>query len=156
MIRSTLLILLTLAAVASMPASAVYNEPAEAAPLRDADYDNGVKAVKAENWPGAIDHLERAAKKYPRSADVQNLLGYANRNNGNLDRSFTHYHRALELDPEHRGAHEYIGEAWLMRGNAGKAREHLGELARLCRSACEEYRDLAHAITVFEESRNPR
>lgn len=140
----------------STPAYAAFNEPADTAPVRDSDYDNGVKAVKAENWPDAITHLELAAKKHPRSADVHNLLGYANRKNGNLDRSFTHYNLALELDPEHRGAHEYIGEAWLMRGDAAKARTHLNELGRLCRSDCEEFRDLAKAIAEFEGGQRPR
>jgi len=154
--RSTLLILLALAATPPMPAYAAFNEPSEAAPVRDDDYNNGVKAVKAENWPQAIAHLESAAKKHPRSADVHNLLGYAHRKNGNLERSFTHYQRALDLDPEHRGAHEYIGEAWLMRGDATKARSHLNELARICRSDCEEFRDLAKAIAEFENGQRPR
>ena len=44
---------------------------------------------------------------------------------------------------------------WLMRGNAAKAREHLGELARLCRSECEEYRDLERAIAEFERGDRP-
>ena len=154
--RSTLLILLALAATPPMPAYAAFNEPSEAAPVRDDDYNNGVKAVKAENWPQAIAHLESAAKKHPRSADVHNLLGYAFRKSGNLERSFTHYQRALDLDPEHRGAHEYIGEAWLMRGDATKARSHLNELARICRSDCEEFRDLAKAIAEFENGQRPR
>ncbi len=139
-----------------MPAHAAFNEPAEAAPVHDDDFNNGVKAVKAENWPEAISRLESAAKKHPRSADVHNLLGYANRQNGHLERAFTHYQRALDLDPEHRGAHEYIGEAWLMRGDAAKARSHLNELARICRSGCEEFRDLAKAITEFENAQRPR
>lgn len=154
--RSTFLILLALAATPSMPAHAAFNETAESAPVRDDDYINGVNAVKAENWPRAITLLESAAKKHPRSADVHNLLGYAHRKEGNLERSFTHYQRALDLDPEHRGAHEYIGEAWLMRGDATKARGHLNELARICRSDCEEFRDLAKAIAEFDNRQRPR
>jgi Flp pilus assembly protein TadD len=153
--RPALIVLLALAACAAMPASAVYNEPAEAAPVQDFDYDSGVKAVRAAHWRIAIDHLERAAAKHPLSPDVYNLLGYSWRKLGNLERSFRHYEQALELDPDHRGAHEYIGEAWLMRGNAAKAREHLGDLARLCRSECEEYRDLERAIAEFERGDRP-
>lgn len=33
---------------------------------------------------------------------------------GQLDLAFKHYQRALQLDPRHLGAHEYIGEAYLM------------------------------------------
>ncbi len=155
-LRSTLLIMLALAITPPIPVHAAFNEPAEAPPVRDADYDNGVKAIKAENWPQATTLLESAAKKYPRSADVHNLLGYANRKSGDLERSFTHYQRALDLDPDHRGAHEYIGEAWLIRGDVAKARSHLNELARLCRSDCEEFRDLAQAIAKFENGQRPR
>jgi len=154
--RSTLLIMLALAATPPTPAYAAFNEPPEAAPVRDSDYDSGVKAVKAENWQEAITRLDLAAKKHPRSADAHNLLGYAHRKSGNLDRSFMHYNRALELDPEHRGAHEYIGEAWLLRGNAARARGHLGELERICRAQCEEYRDLEKAIAEFEGRQRPR
>ena len=154
--RLILLLMLALAATPSTLTYAAFNEPAEAAPVNDADFDNGVKAVKAENWPEAIIRLESAATKHPRSADVHNLLGYAYRKSNNLDRSFTHYLRALDLDPEHRGAHEYIGEAWLMRGDAAKARSHLNELARICRAACEEFHDLAKAIAEFEGGQRPR
>jgi Flp pilus assembly protein TadD len=149
-------LMLALAASPSMPAYAAFNEPSEAAPLNNPDYDSGVKAVKAENWEEAIIHLESAATKHPRSADVHNLLGYAYRKSNNLDRSFTHYLRALDLDPEHRGAHEYIGEAWLMRGDLTKARSHLNELARICRSECEEFHDLAKAIAEFQNGQQPR
>jgi tetratricopeptide (TPR) repeat protein len=149
-------LMLTLAATPSTLAYAAFNEPAEAAPVSDADYRNGVIAVKAENWLEAITHLESAAKRHTRSADVHNLLGYAYRKSNNLDRSFTHYQRALDLDPEHRGAHEYIGEAWLMRGDAKQARSHLNELARICRSDCEEFHDLAKAIAEFESRQRPR
>jgi len=137
----------------ALPAAAVYNEPPDAAPTGDADFDAGYAAVKAADWPLATDHLQRAAERHPRSADLHNLLGFAWRKRGDLDRSFTHYHRALDLDPDHRGAHEYIGEAWLMRGDLGRAREHLVELERLCRKECEEYRDLARAIAEHERRR---
>lgn len=154
--RFMLPLLLALVTMPSVPACAAFNEPSAAAPVKDPDYEGGVKAVRAENWPEAIARLDNAAKKHPRSADVHNLLGYVNRKSGNLDRSFTHYRIALDLDPEHRGAHEYIGEAWLLRGDVEKARSHLDELARLCRSDCEEFRDLAKAIAEFENGGRPR
>lgn len=145
-----ILIILALGMATALPARAVYNEASDAAPVGDADFDAGFRAVKAAEWRVAIDRLLRAANRHPRSADIHNLLGYSYRKSGDLDLSFKHYDRALELDPDHRGAHEYIGEAWLMRGNPDKAREHLRELARLCRADCEEYRDLEKAIADFE------
>jgi Flp pilus assembly protein TadD len=135
---------------------AVYNEPADTAPVGDADYVAGVHAVKGQQWTEAIRHLDAVANRHPRSADIFNLLGFAYRKLGQLPESFRHYRRALELDPEHRGAHEYIGEAYLMQGDINRARNHLRELEYLCKADCEEYRDLAAAIEKHNKANAPR
>ncbi len=70
--------------------------------------------------------------------------------NPNMDLVFKHYTEALRLDPQHRGAHEYIGEAYLMVNNVAKAREHLATLDRLCTFGCEEFTDLKKAIADYE------
>ena len=54
--------------------------------------------------------------------------------------------RALALDPRHRGAHEYIGEAYLMTGDVANAEKHLTALRSICTLPCEEMRDLQAAI----------
>ena len=56
---------------------------------------------------------------------------------------------ALQLDPRHRGAHEYIGEAYLMANNLTKAEEHLAALQRICLILCGEYEDLKKAIADY-------
>jgi hypothetical protein len=56
--------------------------------------------------------------------------------------AFAHYKRALELNPRHRGAHEYVGEAYLLVGALAKAEEHLAALQRICLLPCEELADL--------------
>jgi len=63
--------------------------------------------------------------------------------------AFAHYHRALQLNPRHRGAHEYVGEAYLLVGNLAKAEEHLAALARICLLPCEEKHDLEKAVTEY-------
>jgi hypothetical protein len=60
-----------------------------------------------------------------------------------------HYQRALQLDPRHRGAHEYIGEAYLIANNLAKAEEHLASLQRICLIPCEEYEDLKKAVSDY-------
>ncbi len=55
------------------------------------------------------------------------------------------YNKALALDPKHRGAHEYIGEAYLQLGRLDKAKVHLDALDKLCFLPCEEYTDLKKA-----------
>jgi DNA-binding SARP family transcriptional activator len=63
---------------------------------------------------------------------------------------FKHYNEALRIDAKHRGAHEYLGEAYLMVGNVAKAREHLSALDKLCFFPCAEFRDLKKAITDYD------
>jgi lipoprotein NlpI len=65
---------------------------------------------------------------------------------------FKHYNQALSLDPKHRGAHEYIGEAYLMVKNSAKAKEHLAQLDKLCLFSCQEYTDLKNAIAAYERT----
>lgn len=120
------------------------------APSVDADYDAAVKAIKAEEWNKAIELLNKSVARNDKNADAYNLLGYATRKGGNVQAAFKHYERALALDPKHRGAHEYVGEAYLTVGNVAKAEEHLARLDKLCTFGCSEYRELKTAIAVYK------
>ena len=115
-------------------------------PVNNADFDIGSDAVKSKNWDQAVYHLNIAAKAEPTNADAQNLLGYAYRNQRKFDLAFKHYGEALRLNPQHRGAHEYMGEAYVLVGDKAKAQQHLTALERICGKGCEEYQDLAKAI----------
>ncbi|HEV2038937.1 MAG TPA: hypothetical protein VGT81_02645, partial [Casimicrobiaceae bacterium] len=59
---------------------------------------------------------------------------------------FAEYEEALRLDPQHKGAHEYLGEAYVIAKNIPKAQEHLAALEKLCGRSCPEYKDLDEAI----------
>jgi Flp pilus assembly protein TadD len=119
-------------------------------PPPSGDHAAGRKAIEARDWNGAIASLTKAAQRDSRNADIQNLLGYAYRNSGQLDPAFKHYQRALQLDPRHLGAHEYIGEAYLMANNVAKAEEHLAQLKRYCATAaCDPYDDLRKKIETY-------
>lgn len=108
------------------------------------------KAIDAKDWEGALRLLEQEKDRQPANADVFNLLGYAERQRGNLEAAFAWYDKALAIDPKHRGAHEYVGEAWLMAGNLAKAEEHLAALDKLCPFSCEEYRDLKREVAKYK------
>jgi hypothetical protein len=41
----------------------------------------------------------------------------------------------LRIDPNHKGAHEYIGQAYLKAGQPDKAAEHLARLEQICGKA---------------------
>jgi Flp pilus assembly protein TadD len=116
---------------------------------RDADYAAGKRAADGKDWAAAVRSYERAEKRNPDNADLQNSLGYAYRNLKQYDLALIHYKRALEVDPRHRGAHEYIGEAYLMTGDLASAEKHLAALREICLLPCEELNDLERAVTQY-------
>ena len=118
----------------------------------DPDLVSGRNAVVAQDWKSAIESFNRVAAREPRNADAQNLLGYSWRKSGNLDQAFKYYNEALRLDPGHKGAHEYIGEAYLMVNNLPKAEEHLARLDKLCFLPCSEYSDLKKAVEKYKST----
>lgn len=132
--------------VAPVPAIAVDSGPTHPT---DPDHAAGSQAIEGRDWNSAIKWLSAAERRDSRNADVQNLLGYAYRNSGQLDLAFKHYQRALQLDPRHLGAHEYIGEAYLMANNLAKAEEHFARLKNLCPRVCEERDDLGKKIAEY-------
>ena len=54
--------------------------------------------------------------------------------------------------PKHRGAHEYIGEAYLALNDLANAKQHLAKLDSLCFLPCSEYTDLKKAIQEYEQN----
>ena len=109
-------------------------------------YLQAVAAINEQRWPDAIRLLRAHVSQFDRDADGHNWLGYSYRKAGRLNEAFVHYKRALAIDRSHLGAHEYIGEAYLMANQPDEARKHLQRLAELCGVQCEQYKDLAAAI----------
>ena len=101
----------SLAVVAGPAQPAMDPEPMDVLAARDPDFARGRQAIEARNWNAAIKAFHIAEQRDSRNADIQNMLGYAYRNAGQLESAFKHYQRALQIDARHRGAHEYIGEA---------------------------------------------
>jgi Flp pilus assembly protein TadD len=130
---------------------AVDTDDDPAAARLDPDYAAGKQAIEAKEWSAAIKSLSSAALRDTRNADIQNYLGYAYRNAGQMEFAFKHYGRALQLNPRHRGAHEYVGEAYLIVNNLSKAEEHLAALQEICLLPCEEYEDLKKQIDVYRK-----
>lgn len=114
-------------------------------------------AFAKKDWTAAQNGLQNALAASPQNADYHNLYAYAIRKGPNPDMAlvFRHYGEALQLNPKHRGAHEYVGEAYLMVNDVTKARQHLAALDKLCFLPCEEYTDLKKAIGAYEAKRKP-
>jgi Tfp pilus assembly protein PilF len=128
--------------------------PADTTPAVQADpaIEQATKAVASKDWRQAQAVLKDAIARDPKNPDYHNLYAYSIRKGANPDMNlvFRHYNEALRLDPKHRGAHEYIGEAYLMVGNLPKAKEHLSSLDKLCFFPCSEFNDLKKSIAAYE------
>ena len=120
---------------------------------KDPAMEQGRAALERQDWMGAQKTLREAVARNPRDADAHNLYAYSIRKGAKpaMDLVFRHYNEALRLDPRHRAAHEYLGEAYLMTGNVAKAKEHLAQLDTLCTLGCEEYTMLKKEVAAYEQ-----
>ena len=119
---------------------------------KDAVIERYSLASDKQDWKAAAAVLEEGLQKSPNNADYHNLLAYSIRKGPDPDMSkvFQHYNEALRIDPKHKQAHEYLGEAYLMVGNLPKAKEHLAQLDKICFFGCSEFSDLKKAIGAYE------
>ena len=126
--------------------------PAATPAPADPALERYTEASTRQDWAAAAAAMREALSRDAGNADFHNLYAYALRKGQNPDMSlvFKHYNEALRIDSKHRGAHEYIGEAYLMVGNLAKAKEHLGALDKLCFFSCTEFSDLKKAIAEYE------
>jgi tetratricopeptide (TPR) repeat protein len=113
---------------------------------RDAPDLASVRAkIKAKDFKAAIAELTPMLETY-QHADVYNLMGFSLRKTGDHKQAYTFYRKALDFDPEHKGALEYLGELYVETGQVDKARENVVLLKKLCPGGCEELADLQQAI----------
>ena len=134
-----------------LPSLADPTETKPGAAASDPDYAAGKQELDRKDWGEAARRFGQAALRDPDNADLQNYLGFSYRKLGQLDAAFEHYRRALELNPRHRGAHEYAGEAYLMIGDLARAEEHLAALRRICLLPCEELGDLEREVAAYRK-----
>lgn len=107
---------------------------------------SGIRAmIKEKDYQGAMVLLRNLAAKGD-SGKVLNLLAFCLRKTGNFAEAHTLYLRAIELEPDLKSAHEYLGELYVQTGELDKARERLRILERLCPAGCEELDDLREAL----------
>ena len=132
-----------LAAAPVMPAFAVDNMSSS----DSVDLTSVRAKIKAKDYKAALAELRDLAED-TQQADVYNLLGFTLRKTGDYETSLTYYMKALDLEPDHKAAREYLGELFVETGKMDKAKEQLAALAKLCPNGCEERDDLQHAIAA--------
>ena len=141
---------LCIAFVFALPFTAAGVGTEEDGPTLDPDFAAGKRAIEDQRWEVAIPLLESAALRDTRNADIENYLGFAHRKLGRMDEAFAHYGRALKLNPRHKGAHEYAGEASLMVGDLAAAEKHVAALEAICLLPCEELEDLQREVLAYK------
>lgn len=104
-------------------------------------YKNALKLIKKEQYSEAITVLEKILnqKIYKKDPDILNEYAFALRQSGNLSKAETFYNQALKIDPEHKGALEYLGELYVDTNRKNKA---VLILKKLKNCKCEEYSEL--------------
>jgi tetratricopeptide (TPR) repeat protein len=132
-------------------------KPQAVAPAVPADptFAQAKAMIEQKNYAGALPLLQQVVQKDPRNADAYNLMGYATRAGGNPNGSLQYYQQALAIDARHLGAHEYLGEAYLMLDRAAEADQMLARLDSLCVFGCTEYRMLKAAVANYKQGRKP-
>nr|WP_249160699.1 tetratricopeptide repeat protein [Bradyrhizobium manausense] len=80
------------------------------------------------------------------NANVANLIGYSYRKLGDYKQSQVWYEHALKINPNHVLTWQYYGLWQLEQGNREQAMYHLGRIAAICGTSCEEYKSLAAAL----------
>lgn len=126
-----------------------------AAKPADPNFGRAKAMIEARDYQNALPLLQQVVAKDPKNADAYNLMGFAMRKSGNPQGSLQYYQQALAIDARHIGAHEYIGEAYLMLDRLADAEQHLARLDSLCTFGCTEYRMLKAAVANYKAGRKP-
>ncbi len=106
--------------------------------------------TEAEKFEEALAVLRPLILEDPQNADALCLAGYVSKHLGELAMAAIYYAQALESDPDHKGTLKHQGELYLALERPLKAEANLVRLGEICKKGCEEYVDLARAISAFE------
>jgi tetratricopeptide (TPR) repeat protein len=148
--RGTLILILALT-VTGMTSSPVFADASSSPDSRLAPFQ---KLIDDDKYEMAISELKKALGESPDDADLLNLLAYSQRKLMRFDEAMVNYQNALEIEPEHRGANEYLGELYLQLGQLDGALERLQVLDEACFFGCEEFDELEEEIKIYR-SKNP-
>ena len=121
------------------------------------DYDKAVTHIKSAKKYEKKGKLEKAKKRYnkaqklllksnkkkPNQADTLNYLGFTTRKLGDFENAETYYLLGLEIEPNHYGINEYLGELYVNTDRLDLAKERL-KILKDCN--CEEFEELKSAI----------
>ena len=128
------------------------------------DYDKAVKLIKAAKKYEKKGKTEKANKRYekakallvksnkkkPNQANTLNYLGFTTRKLGDFENGEKYYLLGLEIEPNHVGINEYLGELYVVTNRLDLAKERL-KVLESCN--CEEYNELKEIIEGTKKSK---
>ena len=128
------------------------------------DYAKAVESIKFAKKFEKKGKVEKAKKRYekaqklllksniekPNQADTLNYLGFTTRKLGDYENGEKYYLMGLEIDPNHKGINEYLGELYVTTNRLDLAKERL-QVLKSCN--CEEYAELKDIIEGVKESK---
>ena len=112
----------------------------------DASYLQASALINEGRYEDALYSLRAAGVALGPHPDVLTYQGFANRKLGRFDAAIGYYSAALKLQPNHRGANEYLGEYYVEIGDIAKAKAQLRTLDSICKFGCEEAEELRRWI----------
>jgi tetratricopeptide (TPR) repeat protein len=110
----------------------------------------GRQQAGADYWTAA-DLLQKVLSRQPDNPDVLNLMGFSERKLGYSSTALYYYKKALNLQPNHIGANEYLGELYLELKQPDLAQQRLVMLQQTCGN-CKEYTELKEKIEKYKAS----
>ena len=160
MIKKTFLTLLTLILISTNSYSAGSSNDGGG----KSNYDKAVTLIKAAKKYEKKGKTEKANKRYekakallvksnkkkPNQADTLNYLGFTTRKLGDFENGEKYYLLGLEIDPNHIGINEYLGELYVVTNRLDLAKERL-KVLESCN--CEEYNELKEIIEGTKKSK---
>ena len=132
-------------------------ESSDSARIKSINFKKGVSLIKKgkklekkgkikkakQKFNKALEYLIIANDKNPDQPDILNYLGFAFRKTGDFIMAEVYYSQGLEIDPNHIGINEYLGELYIETNRIDLAKQRL-EILKGC--GCEEYGELKELI----------
>ena len=106
------------------------------------------KALK--RYKKALKYLLKSNQEKPLQPDTLNYLGFTSRKLGDLVKGEEYYLLGLQIEPQHKGINEYLGELYVATNRIDLAKERL-EILVNCN--CEEYSELKEIIDGTKQSK---
>jgi tetratricopeptide (TPR) repeat protein len=100
--------------------------------------------TKAHRYQEALSVLDLLQN--PNTAVALNYRGYATRKLGRIDEGIGYYLKSVAIDPHYPQVREYLGEAYLLKGDLADAKAQLRAIKGICGTVCESYEHLEVAI----------